>query len=46
MKLITDGMQVLLKGFVDRDPVKVRSATQAFIDDAEQQYFLNNDDAV
>jgi len=24
----------------------VRSATQGFIDDAEQQYFLNSDDAV
>jgi hypothetical protein len=39
-------MQVLLKGFVDRDPMKVRSATQGFIDDAEQQYFLSSDDAV
>jgi DNA-binding GntR family transcriptional regulator len=46
MKLIVDGMQVLLKGFVDRDAMKVRSATQGFIDDAEQQYFLNSDDAV
>jgi len=39
-------MQVLLKGFVDRDAMTVRSATQGFIDDAEQQYFLNSDDAV
>jgi len=45
MKIIADGMQVLLKGFVERDPVAVRTATQAFLDDAEQQYFLEGGDA-
>jgi hypothetical protein len=38
-------MQMLLKGFVERDPVAVRTATQAFLDDAEQQYFLEGGDA-
>jgi hypothetical protein len=41
MKIVANGMQALLKGFVERDPVKVRTATQAFLDDAEQQYFLD-----
>jgi DNA-binding GntR family transcriptional regulator len=40
MQLIVDGMQALLRGFMEGDAVQVRAATQAFIDDAEQQYFL------
>ena len=45
MKIVADGMQALLKGFVERDPVAVRAATQAFLDDAEQQYFLDENSA-
>jgi DNA-binding GntR family transcriptional regulator len=41
MKIVMDGMQTLLKGFVDRDPDAVHAATEAFLDDAEQQYFLD-----
>lgn len=45
LELIVDGMQTLLKGFMERDPVRVRAGTLAFIDDAEQQYFLAVDEA-
>jgi DNA-binding GntR family transcriptional regulator len=45
LKLVADGMQVVLKGFVERNPVLVRTATQAFLDDAEQQYFLDTGDS-
>ena len=41
MQIVVDGMQALLKGFVERDPLAVHVATQAFLDHAEQQYFLD-----
>jgi DNA-binding GntR family transcriptional regulator len=39
-KLVADGLDRLLEGFVARDPVRVREASEAFLDDAERQYFL------
>jgi DNA-binding GntR family transcriptional regulator len=45
LKIVADGMQQLLQGFVERDPLQVRSATEAFLDAAEQQYFRDGDGA-
>jgi DNA-binding GntR family transcriptional regulator len=44
LKIVADGMQALLNGFVERDPVAVRATTRAYLDDAEQQYFLDSSD--
>ncbi|MGI4855710.1 MAG: GntR family transcriptional regulator [Janthinobacterium lividum] len=41
-KLIADGMERLLEGFLARDAAKVRQASEAFLDDAEHQYFLES----
>lgn len=44
-RLVVEGLNLWLQGFRDRDPVAVRSATLTFLDDAEQQYFLDSSDA-
>ena len=44
MKMIADGLQAMLKGFTEMDPVLVRAAILGFIDDAERQYFLPSEE--
>jgi DNA-binding GntR family transcriptional regulator len=41
MKLVVEGMNTLLQGFTERDSQKVKGSTEAFLDDAERQYFLD-----
>ncbi|WP_233839183.1 GntR family transcriptional regulator [Paraburkholderia sp. ZP32-5] len=38
-KIVVDGMQAMLNGFLERDPKRIKSATQDFIASAEQRYF-------
>jgi DNA-binding GntR family transcriptional regulator len=41
MKMVADGLQNLLKGFLEQDVVFARAAVTEFIDNAEYQYFLD-----
>jgi DNA-binding GntR family transcriptional regulator len=43
--MISSDLQALLKGFMERDAIQVNAAVMGFIDDAENQYFLEQDDA-
>lgn len=44
--MISNDLQALLKGFMERDAIQVNAAVMGCIDDAENQYFLGQDNLV
>jgi DNA-binding GntR family transcriptional regulator len=42
-QMISNDLQAIMKGFMDRDPAQIHTAVLSFIDDAEHQYFLGQD---
>jgi DNA-binding GntR family transcriptional regulator len=45
-RMISSDLQAMLKGFMERDAIQVNAAVMGFIDDAENQYFLGQHDAL
>jgi DNA-binding GntR family transcriptional regulator len=44
-RLVSNDLQTILKGFVDRDAAQIHAAVIGFIDDAEHQYFIGQEAA-